>query len=116
MGADETETHASPKQRRDTRRASLVIVLQGRKPSARPVRIRIDPGVDVDLGRGTELSVAQSDGVLRIEIPDSLMSSKHARIATVLGRPTLTDAGSKNGTRVGWQPKQNAVLQDGDWI
>jgi hypothetical protein len=103
-------------QARSARRDALYIVLQCRRPAEPPVRVRLDPGTTVVLGRGSAFATSVSGRERRIDIPDPVMSSTHARIEPVLEGYAIADAGSKNGTRVAGEQQPKAVLRDGDWI
>ena len=114
---DETETQAPASARaRVDRRPALFIVLQCRRPTATPARIKIDPGCSVELGRGVTLAVERRDNVVRIDLPDSVISSTHAHIKALLDGYVIEDAGSKNGTYVGGTLQPHAALRDGEWI
>jgi transcriptional regulator with PAS, ATPase and Fis domain len=114
---ERTETQAPAAVRsRAAPRDALFVVLQCRRPAAAPACIKIDQGATIELGRGTVFAVvARSDGV-RVEIPDPVMSSLHARIQPLVGGVVIEDAGSKNGTRIDGVPQKSAPLRDGTWI
>jgi transcriptional regulator with PAS, ATPase and Fis domain len=116
-GADRTETQ-SPAQLavRGAKADALFVVLQCRRPTEAPLRLRIDLGATITLGRGPELAVTAEGRDVRIALADPLMSSTHARIEGTPGAVKLVDAGSKNGTRVNGAPRESVVLEDGDWI
>jgi DNA-binding NtrC family response regulator len=84
------------------------------EPGARFALRGVDAAV---IGRASALHSAQgSDGgarVLRIGVPDARMSTVHARIESVLGTWTVTDAQSKNGTIVDGVRTVRTQLQDG---
>src|SRR5262249_39319693 len=53
---------------------------------------------------------------LIIRVPDPWMSATHATATKVLGRWVLTDANSKNGTRINGALHPRAALADGDLV
>jgi DNA-binding NtrC family response regulator len=85
----------------------------------------LEPGAryclqDVDavwFGRADSLSVERREeggaAVVRIGIPDSRMSSKHARLQRVLGRWVIEDARSRNGTWLNGERVMSATPRDG---
>jgi hypothetical protein len=98
----------------------LVVALECSRPQAGGARFSLAGVTRVLLGRGESRTVRrhEHDGATELElrIPDRWMSSTHARIERSFGRWILSDAGSKNGTRVRGQPADRAILEDGDLI
>ena len=97
----------------------LVVALECSRPSAAAARFSLAGATAVLLGRGESRAVrrrGEGGGELEIRIPDRWMSSKHARLERSFGRWILSDADSKNGTRVRGEPADRAVLEDGDLI
>src|SRR4051794_5957513 len=117
MEGDRTETRAPARVARERALGpALFVVLQCRRLRDTPARITLDSTREVEIGRGTTLAAYIKGDVLRVDIPDTQMSSVHARIRPALGMFTLEDAGSKNGTFVAGAAQQRLVLGDGDWI
>lgn len=111
MVADRTETQARAKQRQEAAAApTLFVVLHARHPQAPAARIRISRSMEI--GRGPAFSASPQ----RLDIPDSVMSSRHTTIKPVLDGFVLEDTGSKNGTHVNGVRQTQRLLRDGDWI
>ncbi len=100
----------------------LYLALEGSRPlggSSRHVLLDVD---EVRLGRGEERTWNRTtvDGrrVLQFTIPDSWMSTNHARIILSPDRATvqIEDAGSMNGTRLNGAVVKAAALASGDVI
>jgi len=100
----------------------LYLALEGSRPlggSSRHVLLDVD---EVVLGRGPERAWTRSmvDGrrVLQLTIPDSWMSTTHARLSLSSDRATvqLADAGSMNGSQVNGVPVSTTTLASGDII
>lgn len=98
----------------------LYLAFEGSRPlggSSRHSLLNVD---EVHLGRGSERSWKRSsqDGhrLLHISIPDSWMSTKHARLLIDKGSVRLEDLGSKNGTSVNGQTVQTSTLASGDLV
>jgi DNA-binding NtrC family response regulator len=116
--SQQTETQSPAALRaRSKLRPALFVVLQCRRPTASPLRVRLDPGLSIELGRGDTLAAhRRGHDLVRIDVPDPVMSSKHAHVRPLLDGFVIEDAGSKNGTRVRGAAQRHAVLDDGDWI
>src|SRR5450432_1691014 len=100
--------------------AALYLGLRSDAPAEVAARWPLAAVDGVRLGRG-ESRAADHEQVagaatLTIRIPDSWMSSSHARLSRVAGRWAIEDAGSKNQTRVNGAPVGKAILDDGDVI
>lgn len=98
----------------------LFLAFEGSRPLAGSTRhglLNID---EVRLGRGAERSWERSvvDGrrVLKITIPDSWMSTIHARLVVEKDGVRLEDLGSKNGSLVNGAVVGGATLASGDLI
>jgi DNA-binding NtrC family response regulator len=99
----------------------LFRIFQCEQPLAPSTRHALGEYRAVTIGRG-ERTTSYRDAVgdrvgprlLKLEVADSWMSATHVRINDVLGRWTLEDLGSKNGTFVNSQRVTRAVLSDGD--
>lgn len=105
--------------RRDTVRM-LFIALEGSRPLSGSTRLAL---VDVDevlVGRGEKRSWKRTrvDGrhVLKLTIPDSWMSKRHARIVLDAQPVRVEDLGSKNGTLVNGQAIGDSPLASDDVI
>jgi transcriptional regulator with AAA-type ATPase domain len=98
----------------------LIVALECSRPKAGGARFSLAGATRVLLGRGEDRGIwrHERDGATELElrIPDRWMSSVHARIERSFGRWILSDAGSKNGTRVRGEPADRAILEDGDMI
>lgn len=98
----------------------LYLSFEGSRPlggSTRHSLLNVD---EVLLGRGSERSWQRSkrDGrrILQITIPDSWMSTSHARLIITKEKVRVEDLGSKNGTSVNGSPTESATLMSGDLI
>src|SRR5262249_43169226 len=71
-------------------------------------------------GRGearTHARVEEDDlTVLRVEVPDARLSSRHFQVAHLGGKRVVQDLGSKNGTVVRGARITHAPLEDGDVV
>jgi len=99
----------------------LFLALESHRPFAPAARLSLAGVDEVTFGRGPQRSferVASSgrSGRIVVRVDDAWMSTNHARIGKVLGRFTIEDSGSKNGTRVNGEPVTRAALADGDLI
>jgi len=81
-------------------------------PSQRHLLEGID---EVLIGRG-DPSIRRRNGVLALDVPDTRMSRRHARIACSRGGWILEDQESKNRTLVNGAPAGKKTLDDGDVI
>jgi transcriptional regulator of acetoin/glycerol metabolism len=114
-----TGTIRSTRQVREDRVApALFLVLACDHPTALPARISLAGVERLEIGRGPAAALTSNDGgrALRLDVPDLMMSSTHARLRNALDGLLIEDAGSKNGTVIGGARQQQAVLRDGDWI
>ncbi len=98
----------------------LYLAFEGSRPlggSTRHSLLNID---EVHLGRGTERGWKRSKQgdlrLLHITIPDSWMSTKHARLVLSKESARLEDLASKNGSSVNGQRCEAALLSSGDLI
>jgi transcriptional regulator with GAF, ATPase, and Fis domain len=100
--------------------AALYLGLRCDTPTGAPARWPLATLDTVGLGRGDAFGVSRDRvagaATLAIRIPDTWMSSSHARLSRVAGRWAIEDTGSKNQTRVNGTPIAQAVLADGDLI
>jgi len=99
----------------------LFLCLESHRPLAPLARLSLADVGEVALGRGTARAYERSpasgrSAALSVRVDDAWMSTNHARIFKLLGRFTLEDAGSKNGTRVNGELVKRAALSDGDLI
>ena len=94
----------------------LVLALECARPSAGAVRYSLTGIDEVRIGRGDARRVQRAGRVLVIEVPDSALSTSHARLLRERVGWVADDAGSKNGTRVNGAPAVRAVLCDGDVV
>jgi transcriptional regulator with AAA-type ATPase domain len=95
----------------------LFVVLECARPLAGGARLRVE-GVDEIVLRRAQARGAsvESDGGkkrLVLGVPDGRMSSRHATLTRTAKGWVLADTGSTNGTYVGGERTENAVLADG---
>jgi transcriptional regulator of acetoin/glycerol metabolism len=98
----------------------LALVFQAERPFEPSIRWSL-AAVDVcHVGRGPKVKVGnqwdRGTHRLKIEIPDSGMSSNHARLVRDADQWIIEDAGSKNGTRINGTRETRVALTDGDVI
>jgi len=95
----------------------LVLVLDCADPRARPARFALTDLDEVLIGRGAQRRRVRSeeDGrrVLRIQVPDGFMSSRHVRLERTGEGWVAHDDGSKNGTLLDEEPLTTALLREG---
>ena len=113
MTSTATETHLEGAPREAPTAPYLVLVLEGARPLAGGLRLRLDAIDEVVIGRGHERTATITDRVLELRVPDRRMSATHARLKPGLAGWELQDAGSKNGSRIGGETKARAALTDG---
>jgi transcriptional regulator of acetoin/glycerol metabolism len=94
----------------------LAIALECSRPHALPARRGLAGVAEIEIGRGKDRSFRRTGGQLRIELPDPMMSQRHARLVRDGGGWRIHDAGSKNGTRVNGRRIDEAALSDGDAV
>jgi len=100
--------------------SQLVLGFECARPTAMPARYSLH-GLDaVVIGRGDARSATVSEDsgrrTLAVCVPDRRMSVAHARLHEGLGRWTLEDTVSKNGTFVNGGSVERAVLEDEDVV
>jgi DNA-binding NtrC family response regulator len=102
----------------NVQRPYLYLAFQCNQPLASSARYAIGQLKSVKIGRGTARAtqLVPRHKSLRIELSDSWVSSSHARLDASLGRWTLEDQGSKNGTFVNGAKVKRAILADGDLV
>ncbi|MDI1442942.1 sigma 54-interacting transcriptional regulator [Polyangium sp. 6x1] len=95
----------------------LFLCLESHRPFAPAARLSLAGLDEVTFGRGSARSFEHVPSRrLAVRVDDAWMSTNHARIGKVLGRFTIEDSGSKNGTRVNGETITRAALADGDLI
>jgi transcriptional regulator of acetoin/glycerol metabolism len=97
----------------------LFQVLACDRPRATPARHALDDVDEVLLGRGETRADRADEGRVRrlvVQLPDAHVSSRHAKLERLLGRWTLVDLGSKNGTLVDGEVVRQHELVDGESI
>ncbi len=104
-------SEASSGQRRESAQLCLSLPHRPRDPAAAFLLTGLDV---VTVGRGDQRGFSRSGRTLAIALADPWMSGSHARLAFALGRWTVEDAGSKNGTRVNGVRIDRQVLVDRD--
>jgi DNA-binding NtrC family response regulator len=105
---------------RERGKPALFVGLAGDTPQSPPARVSL-AGIDkVELGRGSVRRIARTRAggadVVEIALPDSRMSSQHARLSRVGATWVVEDLGAKNGTWVGREQVARHELVDGDVI
>lgn len=93
----------------------LVLALEAGRPHAGSVRYRLAELTRVTLGRGPDRRAGLTGNELTIRVPDSWMSSRHARIEPTFGRWTFTDE-SKNGSIIDGHAAKRLLLEHGSLI
>src|SRR5262245_49011228 len=117
MSSTRSMTHEPSPAGTQHREPQLFLVLQGHGLLAGGMRIALRDPSEVAIGRGDVNAATVADARLVVAVDDPWMSTAHARLAPVLNRWTIADAGSKNGTLVNGQPvHEPRVLADGDVI
>jgi transcriptional regulator of acetoin/glycerol metabolism len=98
----------------------LFILLERGRPLAGGARHSLANIDEVALGRGKERGarrvVENGRRVLHLQVPDARMSLAHARLECRSGDWTISDCGSKNGTRVNDDGVDRALLANGDIV
>ncbi|TKC98512.1 sigma 54-interacting transcriptional regulator [Polyangium fumosum] len=95
----------------------LLLCLESHRPFAPAARLSLVGLDEITFGRGAARSFERvPPRRLAVRVDDAWMSTNHARLGKVLGRFTIEDSGSKNGTRVNGEPVTRAALADGDLI
>jgi len=98
----------------------LFLALDCDRPTAPPIRHRIDDLDRVLIGRQSARKIAPLENgrsVLALQLADRFASGPiHAQLSRVPGRWILEDAGSSNGTYVNGNAVERAELSDGDLI
>jgi hypothetical protein len=111
---DDAASKASPEPRK---LPYLFVVLECARPLAGGARLRIEGVDEVAIGRAPSRgATVESDGGkkrIALGVPDGRMSSRHATLARTPEGWVLTDARSTNGTYIGGERVERAVLADG---
>jgi DNA-binding NtrC family response regulator len=98
----------------------LFLALESARPTAGGARAALAGVSAVEIGRGATRAIERTRtgarSSLRLTIPDSWMSSAHARIVRTPSGWMLEDAGSKNGVLVDGRRVDRAYLGDGALI
>ena len=95
---------------------SLVRVMSCDRPLDLPIRIPLDDITQVTFARGAS-NVERVANEVMVSIPDSRMSTVHARLRRIDRGFLLEDIDSKNGTVLNGRPVESATqLGDGDVI
>jgi transcriptional regulator with GAF, ATPase, and Fis domain len=96
----------------------LFLVQQGDQPLAPSARFCLSGIETVVLNRGMTSSFErrESERTLSIDLADSWVSARHARLKQVFGRWIAEDLGSRNGTFLNCAPLTSAHLSDGDLL
>src|SRR4051812_49323386 len=98
----------------------LFLVVNSDHPRAAPLRVGLRHLERIELRRAGDaaadptLSVDQKSAALLV--PDSWMSTVHARLERVMGSWSIEDSASRNGTFVNGRRIRRAALRDGDLI
>jgi transcriptional regulator with PAS, ATPase and Fis domain len=95
-------------------RDQLFVILQGDRPGDGSSRHLLAGIEEVIIGRGdTRCATRARPGVLELRLPDTRMSSTHARLCKRSDGYWLEDAGSKNGSRLDGATTRRGLLRDG---
>ncbi|MFO0585580.1 MAG: sigma 54-interacting transcriptional regulator [Anaeromyxobacter sp.] len=94
----------------------LVLALQADRPLAGGVRLALDGLEEVRLGRSPERTLRQDGRALEVGLPDTRVSSAHARVTRGARGWLVEDLGSKNGLAVNGKAVARAPLEDGDLL
>jgi transcriptional regulator with PAS, ATPase and Fis domain len=94
----------------------LFRLLEGERPQASSSAHRLVQIDHVMIGRSTAWEALRSGRQLVLRVPDSRMSSQHARLLRELDRWLIEDTQSKNGVLVNGRALRRTVLADGDLI
>lgn len=118
LSQSETE---SDRERARVKVPQLILALSADRPLGGSHRIPLEKVSGIFIGRGSELRISElrlPDGTaaLDVRVPDSRMSSEHARLTRVLGHWVVEDANSKNGVFLNAVPQRRAALTSGDVI
>ncbi len=89
----------------------LFVVMECGRPFSGGARYALREIDEVQLGRGPARRADRRGRILVVTIPDSMMSSTHARLVRA-GGWVLQDAGSTNGSLVDGDPVTSAQLED----
>jgi transcriptional regulator with GAF, ATPase, and Fis domain len=96
---------------------ALALVLECQRPSVSGLRVPLDPGARLRIGRGDARVLSSRDTGLELRVPDRKMSAQHAEFERRGDQLLLLDLGSTNGTHVNrrrWS--ESVALQDGDVV
>jgi sigma-54 dependent transcriptional regulator, acetoin dehydrogenase operon transcriptional activator AcoR len=96
------------------RQRYLFLVLEGARIAAGGMRIALEDVTAVRIGRGEVRTLASVDAELTLEVPDSRMSTAHARLEHTGPEIVISDLGSTNGTLVNGAKISSHALRDGD--
>ncbi|UQA60761.1 sigma 54-interacting transcriptional regulator [Polyangium aurulentum] len=121
MSASETRTLTVGEdgEGRDPERGPcLFLAMESHRPLAPPARIGLAGLDEVVVGRGASRSYEREPrgGRLTVRTEDPWLSTSHARFVKVLGRWSIDDLKSKNGSRLNGEPVTRAALEDGDLL
>jgi DNA-binding NtrC family response regulator len=92
----------------------LFLLLECERPADGSSRHSLLGVEEVLIGRGSARELSRSEGRLELRIPDSRLSSRHARLVRDGERFVLEDLGSKNGSSVNGIRQARVELHDGD--
>jgi transcriptional regulator of acetoin/glycerol metabolism len=119
-GADTLPVESTRHARKAKSTPFLFVAMECERPLAAPSRHSLADVDAVIVGRGETRSVQRvvesGERRLVVRIPDSRMSGKHAELLCALGRWSVRDAGSTNGTAVNGVKQPSTELADGDLI
>lgn len=98
----------------------LFITFEGSRPLAGSTRHSLIDIDEVQIGRGEQRQVRRfvegSKRVLKLTLPDSLMSTRHAMFRLSQGSVQVMDLSSKNGTLISGQKVESQTLVSGDIV
>jgi transcriptional regulator of acetoin/glycerol metabolism len=92
---------------------ALVIALEAERPTAGGERFALGGLDEIEVGRGERRALDRRGARGRITVPDPFLSTVHFTLRRDGDRFLVTDAGSKNGTRIDGVRRATAALDDG---
>jgi transcriptional regulator of acetoin/glycerol metabolism len=107
--ADSTGGARSP-----VRMQGLAVLLEGDRLRAGGTLVALEGAARVEIGRGAKRETRLEGGVLRLDLPDARISTRHAELLRSGPRWELLDLGSSNGSFVGAERVARAPLEPGE--
>jgi sigma-54 dependent transcriptional regulator, acetoin dehydrogenase operon transcriptional activator AcoR len=95
-------------------RPALVLVLECQRPLCAGARYDLEGTHELRIGRGSARELVTKGDASELALPDSRLSSRHARVLRRSKGWTIVDEGSRNGTHKNGVAVSEAPLGDGD--